>query len=183
MAAGSVMDDESGSPEPHLPLFRVPQVADGTKIHALVGNSAPLDLNSSYCYLLLCRYFADTCVVAEENNEIVGFLSGFRPPVSDDVFFVWQVAVDRRNRRRGLGKRMLHELLQRPWGREVRFLETTVTPSNDASRLLFHAFAQELGAPCEEAVCFPQEAFGPEAHEAEHLVRIGPFHIDQEVRL
>jgi len=183
MAASNVMEDDSGSPEPHLPVFRAPRVSDGAKIHALVSNSAPLDMNSRYCYLLLCRYFVRSCLVAEEDNEIIGFISGFRPPLSDDVFFVWQVAVDSQNRRRGLGKRMLHELLHRPGSRGIRFLETTVTPSNEASRLLFQAFARDLAAPCEEAVCFSQADFGPEAHEAEYLVRIGPFSIDnQEVK-
>lgn len=183
MAASNVMEEDSGSPEPHLPVFRTPCVSDGAKIHALVSNSAPLDLNSRYCYLLLCRYFDRTCVVAEEDNEIIGFISGFRPPLSDDVFFVWQVAVDNQNRRRGLGKRMLHELLHRSWCAGIRFLETTVTRSNDASRLLFQSFAQDLAAPCEEAVCFSREIFEPEAHEAEYLVRIGPFSIDnQEVK-
>ena len=180
MAASNVTEEDSGSPEPHLPVFRAPRVSDGAKIHALVSNSAPLDVNSSYCYLLLCRYFDRTCVVAEEDNEIIGFISGFRPPRSDDVFFVWQVAVDSQNRRRGLGKQMLHELLHRPEIRGVRFLETTVTPSNDASQLLFQSLARDLNAPCEESVCFSQEVFGPGAHEAEYLVRIGPFSINNQ---
>jgi L-2,4-diaminobutyric acid acetyltransferase len=183
LAASNVTEEDSGSSEPHLPVFRAPRVSDGAKIHALVRNSAPLDVNSRYCYLLLCRCFDQTCVVAEEDNEIIGFISGFRPPPSDDVFFVWQVAVDSQNRRRGLGKRMLHELLHRPWCADIRFLETTVTQSNDASRLLFQSFARDLDAPCEESVCFSQDVFGPKAHEAEYLVRIGPFSINnQEVK-
>ncbi|MGC9443452.1 MAG: diaminobutyrate acetyltransferase [Candidatus Methanospirareceae archaeon] len=180
MAASNVTEDDSGSPEPHLPVFRAPRIRDGAKIHALVKNSAPLDVNSRYCYLVLCRYFFRTCVVAEEHNEIIGFISGFRPPLSDNVFFVWQVAVDSQNRRRGLGKRMLHELLHRPENSDIRFLETTVTPSNGASRLLFQSLAQDLDAPCKESVCFSQEVFGSEAHEAEYLVRIGPFNIDNK---
>ncbi|HDS45199.1 MAG TPA: diaminobutyrate acetyltransferase [Methanomicrobia archaeon] len=174
------MEEDSGSPEPHLPIVRAPCVNDGAKIHALVSNSAPLDVNSRYCYLLLCRYFDRTCVVAEEQGEIIGFISGFRPPHRADVFFVWQVAVDSQNRRRGLGKRMLHELLHRPESRGIRFLETTVTRSNEASRLLFQALARALDAPCEESVCFSEADFGPEAHEPEYLVRIGPFSIEKK---
>ena len=41
----------------------VPAVGDAKAIHALVGSCPPLDLNSTYAYLLLCAHFAETCVI------------------------------------------------------------------------------------------------------------------------
>ena len=165
-------------------ILRPPQVEDGAKIHQLVKSCKPLDLNSVYCYLLMCQHFAETCVVADEDGKIVAFLSGYIPPSKKNVFFVWQVAVDGKARKRGCGKRLLREVLQRPRCRDCHFLETTITPSNHASQNLFRSFAEDLDAPCEVDICFSDGDFGQElqeaeCHEAEHLFRIGPFDTNQ----
>jgi L-2,4-diaminobutyric acid acetyltransferase len=153
----------------------MPSAAHGADIHRLVSRCPPLDLNSSYAYLLLCEHFADTCVRAEAGGETVGFVSAYRLPRRPDVIFVWQVAVAGSMRGRGLAGAMLRELLRRDAVRGCRYLETTVTPSNTASRRLFHALARELRAPVAECVLFGEEAFGAQDHEREVLIRIGPY--------
>ena len=161
--------------------LRKPEVADGAKIFALVSSCQPLDVNSEYCYLLLCHHFADTCVVAEEEGRILAFLSGYLPPSDGEVFFVWQVAIDPSMRGRGIGKRLVREALQRPALTKCRFLETTITPSNEASRRLFVSLARDLAARCTVSSCFSGEDFGHEEHEAEHLFRIGPFSLERVI--
>lgn len=156
-------------------VFDMPAIVDGAEIHRLVGNCKPLDLNSTYAYLLLCEHFADTCVRAEQGGETVGFISAYRPPRRPDVLFVWQVATAPRMRGRGLAKAMLHELLRRDALAECRFMETTVTPSNEPSRRLFHAFGRDLRAPVAERVLFAERDFGDDPHEPEVLIRIGPI--------
>jgi len=162
-------------------VLREPCISDGARICALVESCKPLDRNSAYCYLLLCHHFAHTCMVAESAGKIVAFLSGYRPPDREGVFFVWQVAVAPSMRGRGLGKRLLREVLKRPALISCRFLETTITPSNDASRRLFSSLARDLEARCAVSSCFSDEDFGGEDHEAEHLFRIGPFTLDKEI--
>lgn len=155
--------------------LRKPRVSDGAAIHQLVDECKPLDLNSVYSYLLLCKHHKETCVVVEEGGEIIAFTSGYIPPESPDTLFIWQVAVGSKARRRGLGKRMLIELIQRPICRRVKHLETTITPSNRASWSLFTRFAEELGADCNDRVLFEGDHFGDGNHEPEQLLRIGPF--------
>src|SRR5690606_42164986 len=66
----------------------------------LVARCQPLDTNSVYCNLLQCSDFADTAIAAEDaNGQLVGFISGYRPPSRPDTLFVWQVAVDASMRR------------------------------------------------------------------------------------
>lgn len=155
--------------------LRKPGLDDGARISALIESCKPLDTNSTYCYLLLCRDFADTCVVAEEGGEIVAFLSGYRPPDRWDVFFIWQIAVDVDSRNRGIAKRMLFDVLNRPSTRDCRYIETTISPSNEASKRLFRGLAQELDAHCDVSDCFSESDFGDFDHEAECLFNIGPF--------
>ena len=156
-------------------VLRRPGVEDGAAIHALVDQCKPLDLNSIYSYLLLCQHFADTCVVAEKDSEIIAFTSGYIPPSRPDTFFVWQVAVGEKARGMGMGKRLLKALLNRPACREVRFLETTITPDNQASWGLFQSFARSLNAATRDHCLFNEQQLGDQGHEPEHLLRIGPF--------
>jgi L-2,4-diaminobutyric acid acetyltransferase len=152
-----------------------PVRAHGAEIHRLVSACGPLDLNSTYAYLLLCEHFPETCVRAEYDGRTVGFISAYRPPQQRDVLFVWQVAVAANIRGRGLARSMLHELLRRDAHGEWRYLETTVTPSNEPSRRLFHALASDLEAPVAESVLFAGHDFDGEPHESEILIRIGPI--------
>ncbi len=155
--------------------LRRPRLSDGAAIHRLVDECKPLDLNSVYSYLLLCKHHCETCVVAEEQGEIIAFASGYIPPNSPNALFIWQVAVGARARRRGLGARMVNDLIQRPVCRQVNYLETTITPSNQASWSLFERLAEQLGADCHDRVLFEGGHFGSADHEPETLLRIGPF--------
>jgi L-2,4-diaminobutyric acid acetyltransferase len=156
-------------------VLGMPRVRDGAAIHRLVDACKPLDLNSTYAYLLLCEHFAETCVHAGREGRTVGFISAYRPPQRGEVIFVWQVAVAEEMRGQGLARAMLRELLSRPALRGCRYLETTVSPSNEPSGRVFHGLARELRVPVTERVLFSEEDFGKEHHEREMLIRIGPF--------
>ncbi|MGB6242069.1 MAG: diaminobutyrate acetyltransferase [Castellaniella sp.] len=164
--------DSLGAPPIRL---RPPDRADGPALHLLVAHCPPLDLNSVYLYLLLTEHFPQTCIVAEDDRGVLGMVSAYLPPQQDEVLFVWQVAVHPRARGLGLGLRMLRQLLQRRGLRPIRWVETTVGPGNQASRRLFARLADHLQAPMRESALFDAALFGAQAHEAEPLLRIGPF--------
>jgi len=154
--------------------FRAPAAHDGSGIHALVQRCQPLDVNSRYCYLILCEHFSSTCLVAEEHDAILAFVTAYIPPDRPDTLFVWQVAVDAALRGQGVAKAMVQNLMRRPALRHIRYVEGTVNPSNDASRSLFHWLAREMEAEVHETLLFPTEMLG-ENHEQENLIRVGPF--------
>lgn len=155
--------------------FRRPLIRDGQVIWQLVRDSGVLDPNSAYCYLLLCRDFAKTCAVAQAGGKVVGFVTGYLPPGRDDILFVWQVGVSPAFRGQGLAGRMILDILGRDSCRDVRWIETTVSPSNQASRALFASLARRLDAELTESPCFDTADFPEGGHEAEPLLRIGPF--------
>ena len=62
-----------------------------------------------------------------------------------------------------------------PYPAPPRYLEATVTPSNDASIALFRGFARRHGVPCEAQPWFEAAHFPRGAHEAEQMYRIGPL--------
>lgn len=150
---------------------------DGKDIWSLVKSTRVLDLNSAYSYLLLGKYFSDSCVVAEIKGKIVGFISAFFPFKQPETIFVWQVAVDESVRRRRLGMNMLKHLLSREECSNICYLEITVNPSNQAAYALYRELAKELNAHCTEGLCFPARFFPDGQHEEEIMLRIGPFNI------
>lgn len=155
--------------------IRPPTLDDATAIHALIASAPPLELNSCYTYLLLCSHFADTCAVATDGKRIIGFLGGYRPPADPSVLFVWQVAVAPQGRGQGLGRQMMEHILARDGCAEVRWLEASVTPSNEASAGLFTGAAARWGVACTVSDWLSSGHFGAAAHEPERLFRIGPF--------
>jgi L-2,4-diaminobutyric acid acetyltransferase len=157
-------------------MLRQPQEADGASIWRLVRNTGVLDVNSPYSYLMLCKFFSDTCVVAEHDGQIVGFVSAFLPPANPQTLFVWQVAVAKSQRGNGLGKALLQELIGREVCKNVCYLEATVSPTNFPSQALFRGLARDFATHCEILECFPAHLFPGGTHEPEMTFRIGPFH-------
>jgi diaminobutyrate acetyltransferase len=154
--------------------FRAPEVEDGAALWRIARDSQVLDLNSSYTYLLWCRDFARTSIVATVDGEVGGFVTGYIRPDRPDVLMVWQVAVDAEHRGHGLARRMLDALADGVADRSVRRMETTITPDNEASIALFSSFAQAREAAFEREPVFAAELF-PDGHDAEVLFRIGPW--------
>lgn len=157
--------------------LRAPTVADAAAVHGLIARSKPLDLNSTYAYLLLCHHYADTCVVAHQGDRLAGFVSGYVPPRQPDTLFIWQVAVDHSARGSGLGAQMLRHVMERDVTAAARFMHTTISPTNIASRRMFQRFANSVAAPANEDMLFDRTVFGQEDHEEEVLLKIGPFYV------
>ncbi len=155
--------------------LRNARLEDGAGIWQVVKDSGVLDLNSAYMYLLLAKDFGDTCVVAEHAGRITGFVTGYRPPKRPDSIFLWQVGVDASMRGQGLGKRLLAAFLQSPGAQGATMLETTISPSNEASKALFGAIARELGVEMHVTEGFTESHFPTGGHEAEELYLIGPY--------
>ncbi|MBB5174871.1 diaminobutyrate acetyltransferase [Texcoconibacillus texcoconensis] len=155
--------------------FAKPSVEDGAAMWELVEEST-LDTNSPYKYIMMCEFFTETCVVAKQNDKVVGFVTAFIPPENKDTVFVWQVGVDSSQRGKGLASKLLNELLNRSACNNVRYLEATVTPSNKASQSLFRRIARDYDTTCAVQECFSEDLFPGDDHEAEMTFRIGPIH-------
>ena len=140
-------------------------------------NQSTLDQNSAYKYIMMCEYFAETCVVAKEADKLVGFVTAFIPPERPDVVFVWQVGVDSSQRGKGIASKLLDELIRRVASDDVRFVEATVTPSNKASQALFQRLARKHDTKCEISEFFTTDLFPNDTHEEELNFRVGPIEL------
>jgi len=128
-----------------------------------------------YCNLLQCAHFQDTCICATSDGKLAGFVSGYLIPARPDTLFVWQVVVDAEARGQGLAGSMLRALLAKPACSMVDFVETTITPDNQASQGLFTKLADALSAEVLVTNGFDKTRHFNGEHNSEELWRIGPI--------
>jgi len=149
--------------------FRAPTLQDGMAIYQLVANCPPLDLNSSYLYFLQSSHFADSCMLAELNGEIVGFVSAYRRPDNLQNLFIWQVAVSSSVRGKGLAKRLVTELLKKQMLSHIALtaVSCTIAPSNAASQALFKSIAKQYRLNLDVTDFILAKHFSGQEHEAE----------------
>lgn len=175
MPARPNLDAVSSAERPQSQIrIQEPAAGDGQDLWRLARDSGELDLNSPYSYLLWCRDFSSTSVVARAGQAAVGFVTGYRRPGADDVLFVWQVAVDPAYRGQRIGVRMLDAIAEAARRLGCRYIEATVTPDNTASARMFSSFARAHGAQFRVTEGFGAEMF-PDNHRPEDLIRIGPL--------
>lgn len=165
------MPKDTDTPRMRMPRLRKPDVTDGAAIWEMVKACKPLDENSMYCNLVQADHFRDTCVVADLDGEVVGWISGHMIPDRQELF-VWQVAVDPKARGLGLGRKMLLELIKRDACDGATHLKTTITEDNPASWALFRSFARAIGGEVSDEPHFEREVHFEGHHATEHLVTI-----------
>lgn len=165
------MPKHSDIPRTRSPRLRKPNATDGAAIWELVKTCKPLDENSMYCNLVQADHFRDTCVVAEMDGDIVGWVSGHMIP-DQNALFVWQVAVGEKARGMGLGKKMLLDLIERDACDDAEHLKTTITQDNAASWALFRSFARHTGGDLTDAPHFTRDNHFEGRHATEHMVSI-----------
>ena len=156
-------------------LIERPEPTDGSDVNELVSNCQPLDENSVYCNLLQCTHFSQTSAIAKNEDDVMGFVSGYTLPEDPTRLFIWQVAVDEAARGHGLAKRMILDILSRDACDQVEEIHTTITPSNEASQALFSSIADSLGTDAQNYMVFDRQRHLNDAKESEHLWVIGPF--------
>lgn len=167
-----MVDIRQIKPKTDAIAFRKPRATDGAAIWELIASCKPLDENSMYCNLIQCDHFRDTCVLAELDGQLVGWISGYVLPADATTFFVWQVAVSEKARGMGLAKRMLEQLLARDICADVTRMQTTITKDNDASWALFRSFADAQDADLDHEAHFKSDTHFQGEHATEHMVTI-----------
>lgn len=159
-------------------LLHPPTLSDGMAVFQLIEQCPPLDTNSSYCNLLQCSHFANTSVIAKNNDgEVMGFVSAYEQPQQSNTLFIWQVAIAEQARGQGLASKMLTHLLQRENLEHIQYIETSITKDNSASWALFTRLAANLSCELNDTDWMDKTTHFLGQHDSEQLVRVGPFNI------
>jgi len=157
--------------------FRHPTIDDANQMWDLAKRSS-LDTNSSYSYLMMAKFFNDRCYVVYDRQAemVVGFVTGF--VLKGDVYFVWQICIDPNYRGQGLAYSLLTHALKSMIAKEdVKFVQATVDPSNEASMNLFRRISKTYHTFFATKDGFEEDHF-PDDKPEERLVQVGPLNIE-----
>lgn len=116
---------------------------DGVKIWEHIKKHGGLDLNSAYCYMVICHHHGNSCYVAVNGNRLAGFVTAYYLPDLKDTLFVWQVGVDPDFRGQGVASQLLDSIIRNH--PNIHEINTTIEPANKASQNLFKSFAKRHG--------------------------------------
>lgn len=156
--------------------IRVPKKEDGKHIFKLIKDGGVLDLNSQYLYLLQTTHFQNTCCVIEDQNNIIGFVSGYYLPKDSKKLFIWQVAVKKEYRGQNLAFLMINDIVKRE---DINYILSTVSPSNNSSKRVFEKCANYYNTKIEKSTLFSLEDF-ISSHEEEIQFKIGPINKEKK---
>ncbi|MEM9523713.1 MAG: GNAT family N-acetyltransferase [Pseudomonadota bacterium] len=154
--------------------FQSPNLSHAKDIIALVKSTPWLDTNSEYAYALWCSHFAGHSVVALRDEEVIGFLNGFRSPRRPDTYFLWQTATKPRHGVAGLGVEMIDFAVRREIDRGANRIEASVDNRNKPIRILMKSLSRRLGGHVEEELLYPGSLLSADGddHHDEILMRI-----------
>ena len=156
-------------------LLRKPDKNDSKEIFQLIKSVGTLDLNSQYLYLLQTTHFQNTCSVAIYNKKIVGFVSGYIIPDDKETLFIWQVAVSNEVRGQNLAMKIILDIFNKNnTSNNIKYILSTVSPSNKASQRVFEKIANKLNTKIENKTLFSIDDFF-DADEEEIQYLIGPI--------
>jgi L-2,4-diaminobutyric acid acetyltransferase len=150
-----------------------PRKEDGISVAELIKRCPPLDLNSTYHYLIQSHYFSKTCSIAFDNKKVVAFVSGFINSSKNNSLFIWQVAIDENYRGKELGIELIEFILNQ--NKNLDSIETTVTKNNISSRRMFQKICEKYKSRISELILFDKEKDFANKHDSEMLIKIGPF--------
>lgn len=108
---------------------------DISSIVNLIRECDRLEAHSPFIYWILSNYFQNTTIVAQQKNEkdIIGFASAITSGNDPSVGYIWQVAVDPHVRNNGFGKELIKSIVSLCKEKEIKRLEYSIEPENNAS--------------------------------------------------
>ncbi|PWB51845.1 MAG: hypothetical protein C3F06_09270 [Candidatus Methanoperedenaceae archaeon] len=110
---------------------------DFLRVHQFTAGCPPMENYPEHVYKIILRYFGDYCFIAEENEQIIGFVLGIVPQSFQDTYFLWDIGVAPSYRGKGIGKRLVREVENELGKKGFKRIELTIDPANLLSRKLF----------------------------------------------
>ena len=117
--------------------IRNPKESEFEKIYNFVSRCKPLESYGDHFYRIMLRYFNNTCLIAEEENNILGFILGVISQTDPKSYFLWQIGVNPEVQGQGIGRKMLEHIEIELKRKNINRIELTIDPENKASQKLF----------------------------------------------
>jgi len=108
----------------------------------------------------------------EDNNEIVGYISGMKSAKYPDVFFIWQIGVSKLHRGKGYSKILVKTLLDVAKKYGCTKAQFTIEPENCSSFNTFDTFAKKKNMAMRQVGSFENHDTLTQTNESETVYEL-----------
>lgn len=118
-----------------MEYFRIRTVKeeDFFEIMTLASKCAPIPIERDSIYHLFTKYFANTCFVAEKDNQIVGYILGFISQLEKDVAYIHNICISPDLRRKKIGSSLYQKFFQNMKKEKCQKIFLIINPKNKLS--------------------------------------------------
>ena len=113
------------------------------RVHQFTAGCPPMENYPEHVYKIILRFFGDYCFIAEENEQIIGFVMGIVPQSFKGTYFLWDIGVKPSYRGQGIGGRLVREVEKESGRMGFKRVELTIDPDNLPSQKLFEKMGYE----------------------------------------
>ena len=144
------------------------QEKDFVPIMDIALNCAPMPIERDSIYHDLTRYFANTCLIAEDEDKIVGYLLGWVSQVDPTIAYIHNICVIPEMRRRRVATDLYNKFFEIVRKIECHKVHLIVNPRNKISLDLHQKFGFKISEEGEgidiEGVRAVKDYNGPGKH-------------------
>ena len=119
------------------------KISDLKHLRKLIKDCHPLGFHTLYTYWVLAYHFKELTFVAEENGNLVGYISGLESKRFKNTWFIWQIGVIPSFRGSGLSQKLLKHFFEKAKENYIRYIQVTIDPNNLASLKCFKRFVRK----------------------------------------
>lgn len=113
--------------------IRTVKEKDFFEIMNLASKCDPIPIERDSIYHLFTKYFANTCFVAEIDNQIVGYILGFISQLEKNVAYIHNICIAPDLRRKKIGSSLYQEFFQNMKNEKCQKIFLIINPRNKLS--------------------------------------------------
>lgn len=113
--------------------IRTVKEKDFFEIMNLASKCDPIPIERDSIYHLFTKYFANTCFVAEIDNQIVGYILGFISQLEKNVAYIHNICIAPDLRRKKIGSSLYQKFFQNMKNEKCQKIFLIINPKNKLS--------------------------------------------------
>ncbi|KYC45715.1 MAG: Acetyltransferase (GNAT) family protein [Candidatus Methanofastidiosum methylothiophilum] len=123
-------------------IIRNCTVEDVDKVRRFVNECKPLDLHTPFTYWALFNYFPNLCFLMEEEENVIGFISGLRSSIENNMVYLWQIGVSKDQRGKNYASVLIDHFIKGVISIECDKIQVSIAPQNQSSNNTFFKYAK-----------------------------------------
>ncbi len=109
---------------------------DAPLLRNIAYKCPPLDVHTPYTYWVICRFFAKSSFIVEDNNMPIAYIAALE---TDDTVFIWQIGIIEKYRRKHISSLLIDNVVKYAEEKH-KSVSVSIDKSNTASNAAFQSY-------------------------------------------